>query len=87
MSKQEIQSWIAEAAVGDDSDSDSDLDIGTSKPSNAPADWTSFLDLSRRTLLDARLGRLDYLSEKLLAVAERGGKSVQIFTLLPYNEG
>ena len=73
MSKQEIQSWIAEARTVDGNDSD--LDIATPKPSNALPEWSSFLELSQCALLDGRLERLDFLSEKLLGVVERGGES------------
>lgn len=82
MSRSEIQSWVhAAKKLGDDFDNDDDdasHSTGTATPLDPAQQWQDFILMARRSVTQARtVKRVNFLREKLLAVAERGGKSTR----------
>lgn len=75
MSRNEIQSWVIAAhKLGDDSDDESE---STPTPiiTDSALEWQAFLSLARHRLTQTSTKeRTEFLSAKLMAVAERGGK-------------
>lgn len=77
MSRSEIQSWVHTANkqgddfVDDEDDSQSD---GSSTPLDPVQQWQAFMSIARRSVTQtSTIKRGDFLREKLLAVAQRGG--------------
>lgn len=80
MSRSEIQSWVHAAdKLGDDFDLDDDDDDTQSTPaaglSSDPAmEWQAFLSLARRRVTQTSTrARVEFVRERLFAVAQRGG--------------
>lgn len=79
MSRSEIQSWVHAAdKLGDDFDFDDDDDDSGAKSAPASGDpaqeWQAFLSLARRRVTQTSTrARIEFVRERLLAVAQRGG--------------
>ena len=83
MSKSEIAAWVASATAtdgrnydDDDSDSEATPTADSVQQLGDEENWKKFVELSRQSVLSSKTKpRTEFIIEKLLAVAVRGGTS------------